>query len=101
MRRNSVDEARRDLLERVQTEGITAAYEAALAICRDPKAPAPARATASATLFRVAGLFDRKDANDRPKEPHEMSSEELAQEIALLERRAKGLPAETDEGIFA
>jgi len=78
-----VEEAQRELLHRIQTEGVQVAYATALAVCRDPTAPAPAKATASATLFRVAGYFDRKDHGVN-KEPHEMSAEELQSEIKRL-----------------
>ncbi|WP_313606311.1 hypothetical protein [Rhizobium sp.] len=82
----TVEDIQRELLTRVRTEGILSAYEASLAICRDPKAPAPARATASATIFRVAGLFDRKDG-DKPVEPHEMTADQLNAEIKRLAER--------------
>ena len=84
----SIDAARADLLQRVHTEGVVVAYETALAICKDPKAPSPAKATASATIFRVAGYFDRRDGGDGEKQPHEMTPDELAAAIAKMERRA-------------
>ena len=86
----SIEETRRNLLQRIHTEGVEAAFEASLAICQDPSAAAPARATASSTIFRVAGYFERKDAGAMSKEPHEMSAEELAEEIRKLESRRAG-----------
>lgn len=83
-KQKSLDARRRDLLTRVRTEGAEAAYETALEICRDSKAPAPARATASATIFRVGGYFDRNNSDASEREPHEMTAEELAQEIERL-----------------
>lgn len=83
-KQKSLDARRRDLLARVRTEGAEAAYETALAICRDDKAPAPARATASATIFRVGGYFDRNNSDASEKEPYEMTAEELAQAIERL-----------------
>ncbi|WP_228866246.1 hypothetical protein [Roseibium aggregatum] len=80
----TVEEAQAELLHRVHTEGVLAAYEASLAICRDPKAPAPARATASSTLFRVAGYFNKENAGGSEKEPHEMSADELAQAVRKI-----------------
>ncbi len=85
---DDVAEVQRALLHRIQTEGVQTAYEAALAVCRNPNAPAPAKATAAATLFRVAGYFDRKDQSNR-NEPHEMSPEELQSEIKRLEQLGK------------
>lgn len=85
----SLQRIQRELIERIQTEGVAAAYEASLAVARDPKAPAPARATASATLFRVAGYFDRQERGGQHKQPHEMTAEELAAQIAELEARAQ------------
>lgn len=78
-----------ELLARIRTEGVLAAYEASLAVCRDPKAPAAARATASSTLFRAAGLFDRKD-NEETLEPHEMTPAQLASAVKRMERRLAG-----------
>lgn len=78
----------RDLLRRIRTEGILAAYEAALDVCRDKKAPAPARATASGVLFRVAGLFNPREAASG-KQAHEMTQEEIAEEIKRLSAAAK------------
>lgn len=94
---NSIHDARAHLLERVHTEGVLVAYETALAVCRDPKAPAPAKATAAATLFRVAGYFDRKDAAEPDREPHEMTADELGRAIAEMERRIK---RSTSESVF-
>ncbi|WP_332716093.1 hypothetical protein [Pelagibacterium mangrovi] len=89
-RKTSTSQAQADLLHLVKTEGVFAAYEASLAICRDKQAPAPARATASATLFRVAGYFNRENNGAPDKEPHEMTADELAQAIARLEKEARG-----------
>ncbi|WP_337267885.1 hypothetical protein [Oryzifoliimicrobium ureilyticus] len=74
----------RDLLRRIRTEGILAAYEAALDVCRDKKAPAPARATASGVLFRVAGLFNPAKDEAARKEAHEMTAAEISAEIKRL-----------------
>jgi len=93
---NDVTTAQRELLYRIQTEGVQIAYETALAICRDAKAPAPAKANASATLFRVAGYFDRRDTGANTKEPYEMTPEELKAELD----RAKAAFAARRSGIF-
>lgn len=94
----NVDDVQRDLLTRIRTEGVRAAYEASLAVCSDAKAPAPARATASATLFRVAGYFDKQERGNA-KEPHEMTSEELNAEIARITRQS-GTAAADDPDVF-
>lgn len=98
MKDQTTQEFQRELLLRIQTEGVLAAYEAALSICRDEKAPHPAKATASSTLFRVAGYFEQKDARGPEKQPHEMSADELAQEIRRLVGNVK--PTPDDESIF-
>jgi hypothetical protein len=77
-------EFERTLLRRVRTEGILAAYEAALDVCRNKDAPPPARATASGVLFRVAGLFNPRDAGGSGKQAHEMTAEELTAAINSL-----------------
>lgn len=82
----SIEETQRELFQRIQTEGALVAYEAALAVARDPKAPPPARATAATTLFRVAGYFDRSAAADRDVEPHQMTPDQLAAELRRIRR---------------
>lgn len=92
---------RRALLSKIQTEGAEAAYAAALAVCKDPKAPAPARATCSTTLFRAAGFFNSRE-DTTPKEPHEMTPAELEARIAEI-RTGYGQEAEEeiqDGGVF-
>lgn len=88
----SIEEARNELIERIHLEGATAAFNAALAICQDKTAPAPARATAAATIFRAGGYFDRRDQGDAPREGHEMTPDELAKEIRKIERQAAQKP---------
>jgi hypothetical protein len=83
-----IRDTQRDLLERIQTEGVQAAYEAALSVCKDAKAPAPARATAAATLFRVAGYFEKKSDGLLDKDPHEMTAGELNEAIRRLGKQA-------------
>lgn len=75
--------SRRALLARIQTEGAEAAYDALLGVCKDPKAPAPARATAGVALFRAGGFMDAKQ-NASDKRPEEMTAEEIASRIAEL-----------------
>lgn len=84
----NADDAREELLRRIQTEGVLVAYETALAVCRDPKATASAKATASGTLFRVAGYFDRSgdDTGDTPVE--ELSLEDLQRRIKRADSAA-------------
>lgn len=95
MAENTIQDARAELLARVHTEGVLVAYETALAVCRDPKAPAPAKATASSTLFRVAGYFDRQEAAQPDREPHEMTADELGRAIAAMEKRMKRSASES------
>jgi hypothetical protein len=99
----SAEDVQRDLLARIQTEGVLAAYEASLAICRDNKAPSPAKATASSTLFRVAGYFDRAADRDRTKkDPHEMTPDELAAEIRRIRRSQEAASGDDVPGdVFA
>ena len=92
----AVADVQRELMQRIQTEGVQAAYEASLAVCRDDKAPAPARATASGTLFRVAGYFDKQE-RDRTKEPHEMTPEELSAAVQDARRR---LSEKAEDDVF-
>ena len=90
-------ETRRHLQERMETEGAVLAYETAVAICRDPKAPATAKASAIKALFYVAG-HDGKPPPDRDKPISEMT---LAETEAMLvdlrrEHAARARDAMTD-----
>lgn len=84
---DAMAEARR----RIQTDGVTAAVEALIDVCRDAKAPAPAKASAGAALLRAAGLFTPGEEGGAGKGPSEMSAEELQAAVARLRRdlRAK------------
>ncbi|EKF60568.1 hypothetical protein QWE_05863 [Agrobacterium albertimagni AOL15] len=60
----------------LQTEGVIAAVEALVAVCRDPKAPAPAKSTAGTSILRAGGFFDQKNA-EPDKDLSQMSMQEL------------------------
>jgi hypothetical protein len=100
----SAEQVQRDLLIRIRTEGATAAYEAALAICKDPNAPPQARANSSNTILRAGGYFEKaEDGADKP--PSEMTMAEIQAQLANLEgtrRRLlqEGRYDEDDPGIF-
>jgi hypothetical protein len=88
-------EAQRDLIRRLRTEGAEAAYQAALDVCRDPKATAQSKATASSVIFRAAGYFNTRDDGAGKKQAHEMTAEELNAELERLRtegrRKAPGI----------
>ena len=81
------DEARDWFAHIVATEGLRIAYETAVSICRDPKAAAPAKATAITAILRAAGAFDRKEEGS-DIEPHSMTGKQLEREIARLKKRS-------------
>lgn len=85
----SPQEHRLDLMRRIQTEGVEAAYQAALAVCKDVSAPAPARATCATTLFRAAGYLVTKEDTGTQKQPHEMTPTELQAAIKELQTRRR------------
>jgi hypothetical protein len=74
------NETRDRLLRKIRVEGAEVAIEALIGVCKDAKAPTPAKATAGTSLLRAAGYFNRSDA-DSSKEPHEMSAAELSAAI--------------------
>ncbi|RUV39982.1 MULTISPECIES: hypothetical protein [unclassified Mesorhizobium] len=85
------DEAMRaDIIRRARTEGVRTAYESALAVCRDPNAPAAAKASSQRTLLMVGGLLDRNDRNAGAAKPaSEMDGNELQQAIERASRKRK------------
>ena len=85
MKTQSNDARRRALVTKIQTEGAEAAYQAALAVCLDIKAPAPARATCATTLLRAGGYLNVRPVDAEDREGHEMSGAELSAAIAALE----------------
>lgn len=74
-------------------EGVPAAYRALMRVLEDPKASATALASAARTVMDIAGLTKPSDA-DKPKEPHEMTADELQAAI----RRMRNVQA--DDGVF-
>lgn len=98
------DEAlRADIVRRARTEGVKTAYESALAVCRDPNAPAAAKASSQRTLLMVGGLLDRNDRNASvTKDPADMDGDELRQatEAALRKRQRAVAAAKPTGGAF-
>ncbi|WP_315918644.1 hypothetical protein [Mesorhizobium sp. SP-1A] len=92
---------RREALERakgrLQTEGVEAAVEALIAVCRDEQAPANAKSTAGSALLRANGLFD-KGTTAPDKEIHEMSLDELREYTARIEQDRDAMLSEMEEG---
>lgn len=105
MKSKSVQDVRAELLHRIRTEGVEAAYSASLAICKDEKAPAQARATAASSIFRIAGWNESTDPEDEAKELHEMTAAELAAAASKARRRLEALEAseseDDDPSVFA
>src|SRR5690349_17735372 len=96
----SAAKERREAMERarhlLQTEGVVAAVEALVGVCRDPKAPAPAKSTAGTSLLRASGFFDRA-VNEPDKELHEMTFDELRERTAQLERDKAAMLLELEQ----
>jgi hypothetical protein len=84
MKQSDILARRRALVTRIQTEGAEAAYEAALAVCQDTKAPAPARATCATTILRAGGFLNARE-DPTPKGPHEMTPTEIEARLAELQ----------------
>ena len=92
------DEYRRTaIIRRARTEGIEVAYESALEICRDPKAPKQAKSMASRTLLQIGGLFEKYDGSFQ-KDASEMTAEEMSAVAAAAIRRLKMLTSRSEDG---
>jgi hypothetical protein len=81
----------------LSTVGVIAAVEALVSVCRDPKSPAPAKATAGTSILRAGGFFDQKN-NDGEKELHQMSMQELRDLANRLENEKQALLDGSDIG---
>ncbi|WP_398467995.1 hypothetical protein [Tardiphaga sp.] len=96
-----------ELSHKMRTTGAVIAYRTAVAICKDPKATAAAKASAVNSLFRAGGFFAAQEPGaGAGKELHEMTADELraasrkAQaDLAALQRRAEA-DAEDPSGLF-
>lgn len=86
------EESREWFRKEIATNGLRVAYAALFAVCMDPKAPAPAKATAGVALLRAAGVFANVDEG-ADKSLHEMTAEELDAEIRRLRRGRAGKSA--------
>jgi hypothetical protein len=95
----SPEETRESLLHDIKTKGVRAAYNSLLSVCQDPKAPAPARATAGVALLRAGGFLLASADATKEKEPHEMTAEELAAEIRKLSRKERELRRDSQADI--
>ncbi len=79
-------------LDRLRTEGLEAATEAAIQILRDPSSPAQARSAVANSVFKASGVLDSaQDALAPEKRLEDMTMDEITQKIAELEQRARGL----------
>lgn len=77
-----------DFFAHVRTVGIRAAYDAALAMTRDPKTPAGVRVTAARLIADIAGYLGGAGDEGAGKEMHEMTGDELRAYTAKLEAQA-------------
>ena len=82
------EERRAAIIRRARTEGLEIAYEAALRICRDPKAPAQAQSNACRTLLQIAGAFEKPEG-PLNKQPYDMTGEELAEAARKIVREGQ------------
>ncbi|MER9628026.1 hypothetical protein [Mesorhizobium sp. M0296] len=82
---------RAGIIRQARTVGIQVAFESALAVCRDPNAPAAAKASSQRTLLMVGGLLDRNDRNASAanKPLSEMDGAELEKATQDLMRRQR------------
>ena len=77
------DELRGEIIRRARGKGLEVAFDAAMDITKDAKAPPSARAAALNGLLKIADL-DREKHEGR--EPHQMDGEELQAYAARLRR---------------
>jgi hypothetical protein len=69
---------------RLRHEGVSAAVDALIEVCRDKKAPAPARASAGNTILRANGLLAAAAADLDDKPPEEMSAAEISASLRRI-----------------
>lgn len=87
-----------DLRREIRRDGARTAFDTLLAVCRNPKAPAPARATAATSIFRASGLFEKSDGVDEGKPLSEMTPAELSAAVRRAERQLKAAERDIARG---
>lgn len=102
---NEVEETPEEAMDRLRHDlkvtGAPAAYAALLDVCQNPKAPAPAKATAGVALLRAAGMFAKAD-EDNSLDPSQMTAKQIDQELKRLRRQLKSsTEGDSDDGVFA
>jgi hypothetical protein len=88
------EDVRDELSRKMRTEGAKVAYNTAVAICRDPKATAAAKASAVNSLFRAGGFFANHDSGDNGKGLSELSADEIK---AMLRKAEASLKSRQNE----
>ncbi|OBQ77405.1 hypothetical protein [Mesorhizobium sp. WSM3873] len=84
---------------RLRTEGLEAAVNGLIRVCKDEKSPPPAVATAGVALLRANGvLVDRSSGGKKSKDPSEMTGEELDAAIDRLKRAAREIEDPSSAG---
>ena len=91
------EEALERNLHRIKTEGLDAATDAALALLRDPKAPAQAKSATINAMYRAGGLFNREDDGGEP-EIHEMTPAQLERKVRELEALRRNIAGDGAAG---
>jgi len=93
----------RQVRGRARTEGVLAAYEAALHTCRNEQARPAERLDAANLLCRMSGIFEGAGEDDRDEKP--LSTMTRAELVARAEQARRVLAdldeeAEQADGVF-
>src|SRR3712207_1527079 len=103
MRQETPEDVQDRVWQRLSTEGLEAAAEGLIGVCRDPKATAQSKATAGRTILEAVGML-AKSREDHDPPPSEMTAAQLQAAIARLERlkihRSGGESDDDEEGVL-
>ncbi len=99
MTQRDVEARKRALLTEIQTDGAEAAYAAALAVCKDNKAPAPARATCATTILRAGGYLNAREDPIAPKQAGELTAADIEAKLAATRAALEALDAAAAAGV--
>jgi len=84
-------------LRRIQTEGLDAATDAAIALLRDAGAPAQAKSAMVNSIYRASGLFEKQEPDEDDIDPSEMTAEQLSRSVARFKDLLLGSSEDTGE----
>jgi hypothetical protein len=89
---DNAQDAREWFRQQVRTRGLRVAFQALVSVCEDPRAPAPAKATAGTALLRAGGAFAKAEEEGLDEKPLDrMTDSEMERALRRVQAKRKRL----------